>query len=184
MGAEKIDILLKEYELQRAEMTLRIDHRLRGITFFLSATVVALGLALKDEVSLIFLILPWFILGFFAFLGHQVMCAQLTVSYLKDIEERLQYVDYERSITSSQWHDLKFYQNPNLLLQIMSLVPFLLILLYSFYRSLFLLIPIIGIYLSVLYLMLTFFLFAIAIVLIVRGVKHAKILPSNRLYEK
>ena len=31
---DKVNILLKEYELHRSELKMRIDHRLRGFTFF------------------------------------------------------------------------------------------------------------------------------------------------------
>jgi hypothetical protein len=176
--ADHTDILLKEYELHRSELKLRIDHRMRGFAFFLSALVLALGLALKDGVVEIFLILPWFILGFFAFLGHQIMCAQLTVSYLKKIEEKLECIDYESRVTASQWHELKFYKNTSFLLQLMSIIPFLIILVYSCYKSFLFLNSSFGLFLSCSYLILILFLFVISSFLIFRGVRNANNLSN------
>jgi|GEM_PF-6062930 len=178
------DILLKEYELHRAELKMRIEHRMKGFIFLLSASSLIFSVGLKDNVGLVFFILPWVVLSFFAYLGHQMMCAQLTVAYLKDLERRLNSLDYERSITSQLWHDRKFYNNPNSLLLIVSIIPFIFIYLYCLYKASYWLAGMQNRIVYFIYFILIGLATSIVPLIIRWGIKESSVLPTTRAYKE
>lgn len=120
----ELQILLKEYELHRNELFLRIEHRLKGITFLLTALFIAFGFAMKDKIAEIYLLIPWFLNVALTYMGQQHMCGQLTTAYLNDLERRLKILDYERFIVFRAHLKPKFLRSPYKLLSLLTIIPF------------------------------------------------------------
>jgi hypothetical protein len=100
MNNQQFESLLKEYELHRNELHLRFDHRIKGLTFILSAVIIAFGLGLKDNITQIFIVIPWFFIGLFAYFSNQTICTFMTLNYLEYLEQAIGYIAYERRIVS------------------------------------------------------------------------------------
>ncbi|UCG50435.1 MAG: hypothetical protein JSW58_09475 [Candidatus Latescibacterota bacterium] len=136
MDAKKeLDIVVREYELHRGELRARLDHRVHGIGVLLTTLFIVFGLGVRDErLPEVCVVVPWFLIGAAAFFGHQVMCATLTISYLKDLERRIGVLDYQRGIEPTR-HSAPLYRNPYKILYVLMFVPLLLVFGFSLWRS-------------------------------------------------
>lgn len=128
-------ILLKEYELHRKELHLRMDHRIKGLTFLFASLFVIFGIGIKESVVEIFLVLPWFLNIAFAFIGYQLMCSAFTSAYLQDLEKRIKVLDYQRFLEKKLHRDPPFFKNPYKILNAMIVLPLFGVFALSLYLS-------------------------------------------------
>ncbi len=106
------DILLEEYKLHRTELQARFTHSVSLIGFMIGGLLAFFGLAVKEELTPLVVLTPWLsgiLIGYLA--GHD-MVLLLSVAYLRDLEGRLEFIDYERCVTKEKWFRPPLLKNP------------------------------------------------------------------------
>ena len=132
---KKHEILLREYELHRKELQLRADYRVRGLSMMLVALAAIGAYGIGKGHDEVFIIVPWFLIGAAAFIGHQVMCTVFTIAYLEDLEHRIGYLDFQRILIPRNHSFPAPHKNPWKILHVLIIIPFLIAFVVSLYLS-------------------------------------------------